>query len=75
VELLLYQGEILALMLPDKITIKVLRTEPGVRGNTSTTAMKDAYLENEMTIKVPLFIAEGEEIILSTRDGKYISRA
>lgn len=75
VELLLYQGEILALMLPDKITIKVLRTEPGVRGNTSTTAMKDAYLENEMTIKVPLFIAEGEEIILSTRDGKYISRS
>ena len=70
-----YEGEILGLQLPDKIEMVVTKTEPGVKGNTTNNAMKDAVLETGMTVKVPLFINEGEKIIVSTKDGKYQSRA
>ena len=45
-----------------------------VKGNTTNNAQKDAELENGMTVKVPLFINNGDEIIVSTDDGKYVSR-
>ena len=45
------------------------------KGNTSSGAQKDATLENGMVIKVPLFISEGESVLVSTKDGKYVSRA
>ena len=70
-----YEGEVLGLILPDKIEYLVTKSEPGVKGNTTSTAMKDAELENGMTIKVPMFIEEGETILVSTEDGKYVSRA
>ena len=70
-----YEGEILGLQLPDKIEMVVTKREPGVKGNTTNNAMKDAVLETGMTVKVPLFINEGETIIVSTKDGKYQSRA
>ena len=70
-----YEGEVLGLILPDKIEYTVTKSEPGVKGNTTSTAMKDAELENGMTIKVPMFIEEGENILVSTSDGKYVSRA
>ncbi len=70
-----YEGEVLGLILPDKIEYTVTKSEPGVKGNTTATAMKDAELENGMTIKVPMFIEEGETILVSTADGKYVSRA
>ena len=44
-------------------------------GNTTSTAMKDAELETGMIIKVPLFIEQDEEILVGTKDGKYVSRA
>lgn len=70
-----YEGEILGLVLPDKIEMVITKTEPGVKGNTTNNAMKDAILETGMLVKVPLFINEGETIIVSTKDGKYQSRA
>lgn len=70
-----YEGEILGLTLPDKIEYVVASTEPAVKGNTTSGAMKDATLENGLEIKVPLFIEEGETIVISTKDGKYASRA
>ena len=70
-----YEGEVLGLILPDKIEYTITKSEPGVKGNTTSTAMKDATLENGMTIKVPMFIEEGENILVSTADGKYVSRA
>ena len=50
-------------------------TEPGVKGNTTSSASKDATLETGYQIRVPLFINEGESVIVSTKDGKYVSRA
>lgn len=70
-----YEGEVIGLSLPDKIELKVTETEPGVKGNTTSSAYKDATLETGYQIKVPLFINEGETVIVSTKDGKYVSRA
>lgn len=70
-----YEGEVLGISLPDKIDYIVTATEPAVKGNTTSSAMKDATLENGMIIKVPLFIEEGESILVTTKDGKYSSRA
>lgn len=75
VSITFHEGEILGLTLPDKIEYIVTSTEPAVKGNTTNSAMKDATLENGMTIKVPLFINENETIVVSTKDGKYASRA
>ena len=61
--------------MPEKIEMLITATEPAVKGNTTTGAQKDATLETGMTVKVPLFIEEGEKIIISTKDGKYVSRA
>lgn len=75
VSIMFYEGEMLGLTLPDKIELKVVSTESAVKGNTTSGAMKDATLETGMTVKVPLFIEAGENILISTKDGKYASRA
>lgn len=75
VDIMFYEGEMLGMNLPDKISLKVTHTEPAVKGNTTSSAMKDATLETGKVVKVPLFIEEGEEILVSSKDGKYVSRA
>lgn len=70
-----YEGEVLGMILPDKIEYTITKSEPGVKGNTTSTAMKDAELENGIVVKVPMFINEGEKILVSSADGKYVSRA
>lgn len=75
VEITFFEGEILDIELPEKIEYKVVSTEPAVRGNTTGGAMKNAVLENGLEIKVPLFIENDEVVIVSTKDGKYDSRA
>ena len=70
-----YNGEIIGVTLPDKIAFKVTQTEPAVKGNTTNNAQKDATIETGYVVKVPLFISEGETILISTSDGKYYSRA
>jgi elongation factor P len=74
VEIMFYENEMLGLNLPEKIELKVVRTEQGVKGNTTTKATKDAELETGLVVRVPLFVEEGEVLIISTRDGKYVSR-
>ena len=69
-----YEGEMLGIELPEKIDYIITKTEPAVKGNTATNATKDAIVETGMLVKVPLFIEQGEEIIVSTKDGKYVSR-
>ena len=75
VDVTFFQGELLGLILPEKIEMKITKTEPAVKGNTTNNAMKDAVLETGMKVRVPLFVEEGENIIVSTKDGKYVSRA
>ncbi|MEE0699075.1 MAG: elongation factor P [Bacilli bacterium] len=75
VDLVYFGDELIGVNLPEKIDYVVTETEQAVKGNTSSGAQKDATLENGMTVKVPLFINEGESIIISTSDGKYVSRS
>ncbi len=70
-----YEGEIIGISLPEKIEFEVIETEPAVKGNTTNNALKDAKIETGYVVKVPLFIEAGERIIISTKDGKYSSRA
>ena len=70
-----YEGEVLGMQLPEKITYTVTHTEPAVKGNTTNNALKEAIMENGLMVKVPLFIEQGEQIVVSTKDGKYDSRA
>lgn len=74
VELVYFESELIGLNLPEKIDYKVTYTTDAVKGNTSSSAQKDAELENGLEVKVPLFINENDEIIVSTKDGKYVSR-
>ena len=75
VDIMFFEGEMLGMNLPDKIAMKVTHTEPGVKGNTTSTAMKDATLETGLVVKVPMFIDQDEVILISSKDGKYVSRA
>lgn len=75
VEIMNYDGEVLGISLPEKVSFVVTETEQAVKGNTTSGALKDATIETGYTLKVPLFISEGEEIIVTTSDGKYSSRA
>lgn len=69
-----YENELIGIELPEKVDYKIIATEPAVKGNTTTGATKDATIETGMLVKVPLFIEQDEEIIVSTKDGKYVSR-
>ena len=60
--------------LPVKVQLKIVYTEPGLKGDTATNATKPATLETGATVRVPLFINEGETIEVDTRDGSYVSR-
>lgn len=70
-----HKDEALSMILPPKVKLKVTDTNPGVKGNSATSVLKDATLENGLATKVPLFINIGDEIIVDTRDGSYSNRA
>ena len=70
-----YQGEIIGINLPNSVDLKVVETEPGIKGNTATGATKSAKLETGLSVQVPLFINEGDVLTIDTREGKYVSRA
>ena len=75
VEVMFYNNtEILGVSLPDKVVLEVRETVPGVKGDTKTNAMKDAIMQTGLLVKVPMFIEEGEKIIVNTNDGSYVSR-
>lgn len=75
VEVMFYDGkEILGVILPDKVVLEVKETVPGVKGDTKTNALKDAIMQTGLLVKVPMFIEEGEKIIVNTNDGSYVSR-
>lgn len=74
VEGLYLNGIFFTVEIPIKIKMKVASTVPGVKGDSVSNVTKPATLENGMEIKVPLFINEGDEIIIDTRTGEYVQR-
>jgi elongation factor P len=65
---------ILAVELPQFVVMEVIYTEPGLKGDTATNTLKQARIETEATIKVPLFINTGDKIKVDTREGTYVER-
>lgn len=64
-----------SVVLPVKMTLTIESTEPGVKGDTVSSTFKPATLENKMEVRVPLFINEGDKIVVDTRTGEYVERA
>ena len=60
--------------MPVKTVLRVVHSEPGVKGDTATNTLKPATLETGVEIRVPLFIEEGELVQVDTRDGSYLQR-
>ena len=75
VEITSYDGEILGVNLPAKVTLKITQCDPGVRGDTVNKPTKPATLETGLVVRVPLFIGEGEEVLVRTDTGEYDGRA
>ncbi len=70
-----YKGNIFAVEPPMFVELAVTETEPGFKGDTATGTTKPATLETGATIKVPLFINEGDVLRIDTRTGEYLERA
>ena len=60
--------------VPTTVVLKVTYTEPGLKGDTATNTLKPATVETGATVRVPLFVNEGEMIEVDTRDGSYLGR-
>jgi elongation factor P len=60
--------------LPIKVPLKIAQTVPGVKGDTVANTTKEATLETGAVIKVPLFINEGDTVLVDTRTGAYVER-
>ncbi len=73
--LMLWNGVPLGVTPPNFVVLKIVETDPGVRGDTSGGGGKPAKLETGAVVRVPLFIQEGESIRIDTRSGEYVSRA
>ena len=64
----------LSVSLPPFMILEVVYTEPGIKGDTATNALKPAKLETGAEIKVPLFVNEGDKIKIDTQNRSYIER-
>lgn len=74
IDLLTYNGEPIDVELPTSVTLTVTQTDPGFKGDTATGGNKPATLETGLTVNVPLFINEGDQLKIDTRTGEYIER-
>ena len=70
----MHDGVPIAVDLPASTVLTIRKTDPGVKGDTRTGALKPATLETGVVVQVPLFVEEGERIKVDTRSGEYIER-
>jgi elongation factor P len=69
-----YKGQIISIELPPSLELKIVETDPGLRGDTASGGSKPAKLETGAVVQVPLFVGEGEMIRVDTRTGQYVER-
>lgn len=69
-----YKGEAFSVEAPNFVELEITETEPGVKGDTATNALKPATVETGATFMVPLFVNTGDVIRIDTRTGEYMSR-
>ncbi len=71
----LYNGKSIGVELPIFVSLRIVKSEPGLKGDTASGATKPAELETGAVIQVPLFVEEGDVVKIDTRTGEYIERA
>lgn len=71
----MHEGNPLFVELPASVALEITYTEPGIQGDRSSGGTKPATLETGIDIQVPLFIKQGEKVLVDTRDGSYLGRA
>ena len=74
IDILYFQGNPASLKLPVKISLKVISSPPGVKGNSAGNVTKTVQLETGVQINAPMFINEGDMVIVNTDTGEYVSR-
>jgi elongation factor P len=74
-KILFFEGKPVSLDLPSSVILKVIQTEPAIKGDSVTNITKSAKLETGLEVKVPLFIKEGDMIKIDIRTGEYLERA
>ncbi len=72
--LVMYEGTIIGINLPEKMSFEVIEAEPAIKGDTRSGGDKMAKIETGYDLRVPIFIEAGERIILNTATGEYVSR-
>ena len=72
--LLVTEGKIIDVELPNFVELAVTETDPGVKGDTATNAVKPATLETNAVVSVPLFVNQGDVLRIDTRTGDYVER-
>lgn len=75
VHVIMFGSETLGVELPNTVELKVVETEPGIRGDTSSGGTKPAVLETGTSVNVPFFVNVDDVLIVNTQDGSYVSRA
>ena len=75
INIISYGDEILGIELPDKVVLEVVETAGGAKGNTASNATKEALTNTGLRLSVPLFVNNGDKIVVSTATGKYDTRA
>lgn len=73
--MMMYDGAIVDIQIPKKVTLKVVHAPEAVRGDSSGNITKDVELETGATIRAPMFIKSGDEVIVNTETGEYTERA
>ncbi|HWR83293.1 MAG TPA: elongation factor P [Candidatus Deferrimicrobium sp.] len=68
-------NEAISVDLPSSVVLEVTETEPAVRGDTVSNVLKPAVVQTGLTVKVPLFVKQGDRIRIDTRTGAYLERA
>lgn len=74
-DVMLWNGQPISIVPPKFVTLEVTQTDPGLKGDTSSGGTKPATVETGATVRVPLFISEGEVLKIDTESGEYVSRA
>ena len=74
VSVLLFQGRPIGLTLPNFVDLRIVKSDPGIKGDTASGATKPAVLETGYAVQVPLFVEEGEVVKVDTRTGSYVER-
>jgi elongation factor P len=75
VSVIMHEGKTLGIQLPNTVELTVAKTEPNIKGDTSSGGGKPATMETGLVVNVPFFINEGDALIINTVDGTYVSRA